>query len=198
MLYIAAAPVALALSFTSSPSPSFPNSFMQHRYSSFSRRVCRPLAALALLATAGAAHAQIPTFAPVVTSTSGVAPYSLAQQPALGAAPTRPGHTKPNLASSHLAAHSTARPAATQRLATAWTRMAAMSQGRAEPGATAHPNGNIYVWGGRFSNVFDDVLASAEAYTPATNTWAPIASLPMAIAGPAAAVGTDEIGRAHV
>ncbi len=66
-----------------------------------------------------------------------------------------------------------------------------MSQGRAELGATAHPNGNIYVWGGRFSNVFDDALASAEAYTPATNMWAPIASLPMAIAGPASAVGTD-------
>jgi len=166
---------------------------MKHTYTTLLPRwTPRPLAALGLLlATVGAAQAQSPTFAPVVTSTSGIAPYSLAQQPALGADPARPGHTKPNPASSHLAAHSTARPAATQRLATAWTKMAAMSQGRAEPGATAHPNGNIYVWGGRFSNVFDDVLASAEAYTPATNMWAPIASLPMAVAGPAAAMGTD-------
>ncbi|RZK55607.1 MAG: hypothetical protein EOO59_10445, partial [Hymenobacter sp.] len=62
---------------------------------------------------------------------------------------------------------------------------------RAEPGAAAHPNGKIYVWGGYGSGGSTDALASAEAYTPATNTWAAIASLPLALYGPATAVGTD-------
>jgi len=184
MLYTRPPVVALNLHFAVLPFPLFFTFSMKQPYSSWlTRRLPRPLAALGLLlAAAGTMQAQTPA-APYPTS--GVAPAGPVRQTGRAADPTLFDPAKPTTAPTPAAARTTA----TQRLSTTWTTMAPMSQVRAEPGATAHPNGKIYVWGGYDSN--QTTLASAEAYTPSTNTWTAIASLPQVLCGPATAVGTD-------
>ncbi|GAA4372108.1 hypothetical protein GCM10023186_01240 [Hymenobacter koreensis] len=63
-----------------------------------------------------------------------------------------------------------------------------MSTARAQQGAVAHPNGNIYVFGGyNGSTTFN----STEAYNIATGIWTSRAPMPVPMQGPAAAVGLD-------
>ena len=74
------------------------------------------------------------------------------------------------------------------RTSAAWTAVASMSTARAQQGTVAHPNGNIYVFGGYTGSV---TYSSTEAYNIATNTWSSRAAMPVAMQGMAAAVGND-------
>jgi N-acetylneuraminic acid mutarotase len=57
--------------------------------------------------------------------------------------------------------------------------------------AAAHgSDGRIYVFGGYFPDG-STVTSSAEAYDPATNTWSPIAPMPIALTGHAAVTAPD-------
>ena len=80
-------------------------------------------------------------------------------------------------------------PTQAARTSATWTTQAALSTVRTEPGAVAYPDGRIYVWGGY--NGSRTALSTAEVYSPAANAWSAIASLPLALFGPASAVGLD-------
>ncbi len=69
-----------------------------------------------------------------------------------------------------------------------WNARATMTNPRGQHGAIAHPNGNIYVWGGFVNaNVFTDM----EIYNEATNTWSTGAPIPVGTRGQAFALGND-------
>lgn len=70
----------------------------------------------------------------------------------------------------------------------AWDAMAPMSTARAQPGAVAHPNGSIYVFGGYDGN---NTFNSTEAYNITTNTWSARAAMPSTVQGMATALGRD-------
>ncbi|WP_400192212.1 kelch repeat-containing protein [Hymenobacter sp. B81] len=69
-----------------------------------------------------------------------------------------------------------------------WLSLSSMTTARAQQGAVAHPNGNIYVFGG-YNGVA--TFSSTEAYNIATGTWSSRASMPVAMQGPATALGLD-------
>ena len=69
-------------------------------------------------------------------------------------------------------------PAAAVAPTNFWSPKAPMSVSRVSP-AVGVINGVIYVAGGTNSGL---TLASVEAYTPGTNTWAPKAALPTRVA----------------
>jgi PKD repeat protein/N-acetylneuraminic acid mutarotase len=72
-----------------------------------------------------------------------------------------------------------------------WTLMAPMVNARGQHAAVAHPNGNVYVWGG-FVGV-GNPMSSLEIYNEATDTWSSGASLPVATRGQAFALGQDNM-----
>jgi len=73
-----------------------------------------------------------------------------------------------------------------------WAQKASMSTARFEHGAVAL-NGKIYVFGGANfdNNGYLVYLRSGEVYDPATNTWSPIADMPI----PLARMGATTDGR---
>ena len=75
----------------------------------------------------------------------------------------------------------------------AWEAVAAMTTPRINFAAAVGIDGRIYVFGGE-TGMFkagEKQLASVEAYTPATNTWAPVASLPANTINHGAAAGNS-------
>lgn len=73
----------------------------------------------------------------------------------------------------------------------AWESIAAMTTPRLNFAAAVGIDGRIYVFGGE-TGMFkagEQQLASVEAYTPATDTWAPVASLPASTINQGAAAG---------
>ena len=64
-----------------------------------------------------------------------------------------------------------------------WTQKALMNTARLEHGAVAL-NGKIYVFGGANIDIYGYpvYLSSGEVYDPATNTWSPIADMPIPLA----------------
>ncbi|WP_171025636.1 Kelch repeat-containing protein [Hymenobacter jeollabukensis] len=103
----------------------------------------------------------------------------------LGAQTLDPTLSPPS-ATAGAAPAATAPPAA--RTTAAWTTLASMSTARAQPGVVAHPNGNIYVFGGYNGST---TFSSTEAYNVATDTWTSRAAMPQARQGMACAVGRD-------
>ncbi|MCC2547637.1 T9SS type A sorting domain-containing protein [Hymenobacter sp. BT175] len=77
---------------------------------------------------------------------------------------------------------------AVPRSTASWTALTSMTTARAQHGAVAHPDGNIYVFGGYNGST---TFSSTEAYNIATNTWTSRASMPVAMQGPATALGND-------
>ena len=71
-----------------------------------------------------------------------------------------------------------------------WTMQAPMITARGQHAAVAHPNGNVYVWGG-FNNSI--TFSSLEIYNQATDTWSSGAPLPTSIRGQAFALGQDNM-----
>lgn len=82
---------------------------------------------------------------------------------------------------------------ATATSGTNWTAVAPMPTARALLGAATGPDGRIYAIGGEnsCSNGVCNVLATVEAYTPSTDSWSTVASLPIARSGLVAATGGD-------
>ena len=66
-----------------------------------------------------------------------------------------------------------------------------MVDARGQHAAAAHPNGNVYVWGG-FIGV-GNPLSSLEIYNAATNTWTSGAPVPAPTRGQAFALGQDNM-----
>jgi N-acetylneuraminic acid mutarotase len=79
-------------------------------------------------------------------------------------------------------------PPAARTTATTWSPVASMGTARAQHGAVAHPNGNIYVFGGYNGST---TFSSAEAYNVSTNTWTARAAMPVAMQGMATTLGND-------
>jgi len=73
----------------------------------------------------------------------------------------------------------------------AWTSVASMPTVRSGLAAVTGPDGRIYAIGGVNTLQSPLPLATVEAYTPASNTWATLASLPTPRQLLAAAVGSD-------
>jgi N-acetylneuraminic acid mutarotase len=76
-------------------------------------------------------------------------------------------------------------PASTARTTASWQALAPMRVARAQHGAVAHPNGNLYVFGGYNGTT---TFSSMEAYNRATNTWSDLANMPVAMQGMATAL----------
>ena len=75
----------------------------------------------------------------------------------------------------------------------AWTTLASLPTGRAELAAAAHGS-KIYVFGGRsLSGTSSTELSVVEAYDPAADSWATVASMPTARRNIAAAPYGDKI-----
>src|SRR5215212_9170974 len=72
-----------------------------------------------------------------------------------------------------------------------WTVQAPMVNARGQHAAVAHPNGNVYVWGGFISPFAPHT--SLEIYNQATNTWSSGAPIPNATRGMAFALGQDNM-----
>jgi hypothetical protein len=74
-----------------------------------------------------------------------------------------------------------------------WSTGANMSMGRGLSGAVAAPDGRIYTIGGfgDAQSAAPPPLPTVEAYTPATNTWVPVAKLNVPRFGGVALVGPD-------
>jgi N-acetylneuraminic acid mutarotase len=66
-----------------------------------------------------------------------------------------------------------------------------MPTGREFVAAATGPDGRIYAIGGALGGPGVGDTNSVEAYTPGTNSWATVASMPTARAGFAAATGPD-------
>jgi N-acetylneuraminic acid mutarotase len=71
-----------------------------------------------------------------------------------------------------------------------WYLQAPMTFNRGQHGAIAHPNGNVYVWGG-FQNAGE--YSSLEIYNYASNTWSTGAPIPVPTRGMAFAFGQDSM-----
>ena len=72
-----------------------------------------------------------------------------------------------------------------------WSIQAPMVNPRGQHAAVAHPNGNIYVWGGFVSP--SSPIASLEIYNQASNTWSTGAPLPNPTRGQAFVLGQDNM-----
>jgi N-acetylneuraminic acid mutarotase len=73
-----------------------------------------------------------------------------------------------------------------------WATIASMPRARFGLAAATGPDGRIYAIGGNYgTNIGTGNLNTVEAYTPATNSWATVASMPTARYGLAAATGLD-------
>lgn len=78
-----------------------------------------------------------------------------------------------------------------------WTTVASMPTARSWLAAATGADGRIYAFGGSGTMgnppvlSADSPLATVEAYTPSTNTWATVASMPTARNGLAAVAGAD-------
>lgn len=74
-----------------------------------------------------------------------------------------------------------------------WSTVAPMSTAREWPAAVEGPDGRIYAMGGYdvVLNAPTPLLDSVEAYSPGSNSWTAVASLPTARSNFAAAVGLD-------
>jgi N-acetylneuraminic acid mutarotase len=77
----------------------------------------------------------------------------------------------------------------------AWSTLAPMSTVRGYFGAGVGPDGRIYAVGGQQNSGGCTVLASAEVYSPVSNTWAPVG--PMSAARTTHAVVTGADGRIY-
>ncbi|CAN5851074.1 hypothetical protein BH11MYX4_BH11MYX4_26720 [soil metagenome] len=72
-----------------------------------------------------------------------------------------------------------------------YTNVAPMPTARYNLAGAVATDGRIFAMGGLAGGPASSRLATVEAYTPSTNTWAPAASLPTARTGLAAATGMD-------
>lgn len=72
-----------------------------------------------------------------------------------------------------------------------WTTMASMPTARTHLAAVTGQDGRIYALGGIVGPLVQDALSTVEAYTPGTNSWATVASMPTKRAFLAAAVASD-------
>jgi len=72
-----------------------------------------------------------------------------------------------------------------------WSSVAPMPTARRDLGAATGFDGRIYALGGNAAPDGQVPLRVAEAYTPRTNRWTPVAALPVARVGLAAATGAD-------
>jgi len=71
-----------------------------------------------------------------------------------------------------------------------WVAQAPMNIARGQHGAIAHPNGNVYVWGGFNSG---SPFSSLEIYNQASNIWTTGAPIPIQTRGMAFALGLDSL-----
>lgn len=74
-----------------------------------------------------------------------------------------------------------------------WASLPPMPTARADLAAAAGSDGRIYAIGGFNANFTPYDLNTVEAYSPATNTWTAVASMPTARSALAAAVSADRI-----
>ena len=72
-----------------------------------------------------------------------------------------------------------------------WIAQAPMAVARGQHGAVAHPNGNIYVWGGFTGS--GTPFTSLEIYNHASNSWSVGAPIPQPTRGMAFALGQDNM-----
>lgn len=72
-----------------------------------------------------------------------------------------------------------------------WATVASLNTPREFPSAATGPDGRIYAIGGFIPGGAGTFLRSVEAYTPSTNSWTTVASLPAAQYGSGAVTGPD-------
>src|SRR5205085_770865 len=72
-----------------------------------------------------------------------------------------------------------------------WTTVASLPDPRSLLAAATGPDGRIYVIGGLIYDPDRNTISTVYAYTPSTNTWAQVASLPAPRSHLAATTGPD-------